>query len=273
MARARNIKPGFFTNDELVELPFETRLLFIGLWTIADRAGRLLDRPKKIRMDIFPGDDVDVDKSLCSLALSGFIARYVADGRPCIQIINWDKHQNPHVKEAASTIPAIDQHQTSTIQAPVNAQPLPERAGLIPDSLNLIPDSGLPSEDIPPQAASASPKYSALQDLIERGVDQQIAKDWLAVRKLKKSAPTKTAIDGVMALLADSGFSAEDGVRMCCERSWAGFNQKWLDNERQQARAGPAKPEKFDPVAYVNRNRTKAPDERTIEFDLHGEPL
>ena len=31
MARARNIKPGFFTNDELVELPFATRLLFIGL--------------------------------------------------------------------------------------------------------------------------------------------------------------------------------------------------------------------------------------------------
>lgn len=39
MARARNIKPGFFTNDELVELPFEVRSLFIGLWAIADREG------------------------------------------------------------------------------------------------------------------------------------------------------------------------------------------------------------------------------------------
>ena len=48
MARARNIKPGFFANDLLVDLPFEVRLLFIGLWTIADRAGRLCDRPKKI---------------------------------------------------------------------------------------------------------------------------------------------------------------------------------------------------------------------------------
>ena len=52
MARARNIKPGFFTNDELVELPFATRLLFIGLWTIADREGRMVDRPKKIKMEI-----------------------------------------------------------------------------------------------------------------------------------------------------------------------------------------------------------------------------
>jgi len=39
MARSRNIKPGFFKNDHLVELPFEYRLLFAGLWTLADREG------------------------------------------------------------------------------------------------------------------------------------------------------------------------------------------------------------------------------------------
>ena len=44
--RARNIKPGFFKNDALAELDFAGRLLFIGLWGIADRAGRLEDRPK-----------------------------------------------------------------------------------------------------------------------------------------------------------------------------------------------------------------------------------
>ena len=71
MARARNIKPGFFTNDELVELPFSTRLLFIGLWTIADREGRMVDRPKKIKMEIFPADDVDCDQALTQLADSG----------------------------------------------------------------------------------------------------------------------------------------------------------------------------------------------------------
>ena len=64
MARSRNIKPGFFTNDGLAELPFEVRLLFIGLWTLADREGRLEDRPKRIRMEIFPGDNVDVDESV-----------------------------------------------------------------------------------------------------------------------------------------------------------------------------------------------------------------
>jgi hypothetical protein len=163
MARARNIKPGFFTNDDLVELPFEARLLFIGLWTIADRAGRLLDRPKKIKMDIFPADDVDVDACLTGLANRGFVQRYEVGDKRIVQITNWEKHQNPHVKEAASTLPAVGhceqipapaqgeqgdktgQHGGSPVQAPE----IPERAGLIPDSLNLIPDTGLPSTTSP----------------------------------------------------------------------------------------------------------------------------
>jgi hypothetical protein len=48
MARSRNIKPGFFTNDELAECHPLGRLLFAGLWTIADKRG-LDDRPKKLK--------------------------------------------------------------------------------------------------------------------------------------------------------------------------------------------------------------------------------
>ena len=61
MARARNIKPGFFRNADLAELPIEARLLFIGLWTIADREGRMEDRPKQIKMELFPADSLDCD--------------------------------------------------------------------------------------------------------------------------------------------------------------------------------------------------------------------
>ena len=71
MARARNIKPGFFTNPELAELPFETRLLFAGLWTVADKKGRLEDRPKKIKMQVFPADTVDIDTMLEQLHKAG----------------------------------------------------------------------------------------------------------------------------------------------------------------------------------------------------------
>jgi hypothetical protein len=153
VARSRNIKPGFFRNADLAELSLEARLLFIGLWTLADRAGRLEDRPKQIKMEIFPADNVDCDKGLSDLAAIGVIERYEVGGRRCIQVTNFAKHQNPHSKEAPSTLPppnckpqaspvqAPDKHQTSPVQSPDKHQASMVQAGLIPDSGFLIPDS------------------------------------------------------------------------------------------------------------------------------------
>jgi hypothetical protein len=141
MARARNIKPGFFSNDELVELSFATRLLFIGLWTLADRSGRMEDRPKKIKMALFPADDLDIDGALNELQASGFIHRYEVESVRYIQVIEFAKHQNPHRDEKASSIPAPLQHSASTVQAPDNNGA--NRADSpIPNSP--IPDTGFP---------------------------------------------------------------------------------------------------------------------------------
>ncbi len=118
MARVRMIKPGFFLDDALCELPPLARLLFAGLWCIADREGRLEDRPKRIKAEVLPYDDCDVDVLLDELAKHDFIIRYRhGDGR-FVQVANFTKHQTPHIKEAASTIQAPDWHGASTIQAP-----------------------------------------------------------------------------------------------------------------------------------------------------------
>lgn len=106
MARSRNIKPGFFQNEDLQELDFATRLFFIGLWTEADKEGRLEDRPKKLKNALFPADDVEVEQMLDGLAAYGFISRYERAGKKIIQIVKWAKHQNPHRREAPSALPA-----------------------------------------------------------------------------------------------------------------------------------------------------------------------
>lgn len=141
MARARNIKPSFFCNDDLADINPLGRLLFIGLWTLADREGRLEDRPRRIKAEVLPYDDCDVDSLLADLQKHGFILRYEVGNDRFIQVVNFSKHQNPHVKESASSIPAHDEHQTSTVQEQCKAQPEPEQAGLIPDSPSLIPES------------------------------------------------------------------------------------------------------------------------------------
>lgn len=142
MARSRNIKPGFFDNEDLAELPFSTRLLFIGLWTLADREGRLEDRPKRIKMAIFPADNVDADEGLSELASRGFIDRYEANGVKVIAITAWHKHQAPHHTEKASTLP--DKDGALTVKQPLAdgdkaVSPRKQDGGNPPDSL--IPDS------------------------------------------------------------------------------------------------------------------------------------
>jgi len=103
--RARNIKPGFFMNDQLADVPFEGRLLFQGLWCIADREGKLDDRPRRIQAEIFPYDDVDVDALLAQLEAEKLIIRYETEECRYILIPTFLKHQNPHQNERPSCIP------------------------------------------------------------------------------------------------------------------------------------------------------------------------
>ncbi len=157
MARARNIKPGFFANENLAECDPLARILFAGLWCLADRDGRMEDRPKRIRAELLPYDSCDADELLNQLQQHGFILRYEACGSRYIQVLNFEKHQNPHVKEAKSTIPAPAmngalecvshagndhsdiEHCESTGQEQCKNRTNPADSGfLIPDSL--IPD-------------------------------------------------------------------------------------------------------------------------------------
>lgn len=108
MARIRTVKIGFFRNEHLaIFSPFH-RLLFQGLWLLADKEGRLEDRPKRIQADLFPFDPVlDVNAMLTELAdgPDPFIERYQVDGRRYIAVLNFGVHQRPNHKEPDSLIP------------------------------------------------------------------------------------------------------------------------------------------------------------------------
>ena len=103
--RARNIKPGFFINEQLAECCFAARILFEGLWCLADRDGRLNDKPRKIKVLVFPYDDVDTEALLNELATNNLIVRYEVEGNQYIEIPTFLKHQKPHPKETKSVIP------------------------------------------------------------------------------------------------------------------------------------------------------------------------
>ncbi|MFW9088239.1 DnaT-like ssDNA-binding domain-containing protein [Pseudomonas sp. P2758] len=198
MARARNIKPGLFSNELLVELPAFDRLAFIGLWCLADREGRLEDRVKRIKIELFPCDDYDVDAGLSRLAAAGFISRYQAAGQSVIEIVNFQKHQSPHGSEKDGTLPDINGYltvyerkknvvvagsqrkvlaseQVFNVKEPLEPVNPPFDNALIPDCGILIPDSGFTDspnqdqhhsltagEEIPPAEPAATPEESSV---------------------------------------------------------------------------------------------------------------
>lgn len=144
MARARNIKPGFFTDGALSKLSIPARYLFAALWCMADREGRLVESIEDMELFAFPRDRVDVEALLCELA-PRFITRYEIEGARFLQVNHFGRHQNPHPHEKPSEIPPPpDVEPNHGMSRQVSDKPLHSKSSpadsLIPDSP--IPDPG-----------------------------------------------------------------------------------------------------------------------------------
>ena len=143
MARARNIKPALFKNEVLGVADPMLTLLFEGLWLLADKAGRLEDRPLRIKGELFPYREcVDMAGLLLWLASEGFITRYTVGEKRFIQVENFDKHQNPHRNEPESIIPSVSDGCITTDYGRTTSAIL----GSTPAD-SLIPDSGFLTAD------------------------------------------------------------------------------------------------------------------------------
>lgn len=138
MARARNIKPGFFQNEVLAELPCADRLFFIGLWTVADFKGCIEYRPKRLKVAIMPYEDnFSVEESVARLNKSGFVRIYSVlspiksePSQRYLKIANFEIHQRPHKNEIASGTSLPDEDEAH-VQPQLN-QTVTEKTELSP---------------------------------------------------------------------------------------------------------------------------------------------
>lgn len=74
------------------------------------------------------------------------------------------------------------------------------------------------------------PGCLSVDDLVSEGVDAQVAKDWLQVRKDKGAKTlTQTAWDGVKTEAGKAGLTVSDAVKAAAQNSWQGFKASWLD--------------------------------------------
>lgn len=237
MARARNIKPQFFTNDELSELPPLARLLFIGLWTIADFKGCFEYKPKRLKVQLLPYDDCDIEQLVSALDKSRFISIYSVQGQTFGKVLNFNKHQNPHKneKEKGSDIPDIYLNDAENVMFSDNLEDIEinhDQNGSDPaDSLNLIPDSCSPITDTP---VSVSPKFVFKSELKKLGVSEEQASEFMQVRKAKKAVNTKNAFEMLITESQKAKLSLDQAIDYCLKRQnpWGAFKAAWYVNEQ-----------------------------------------
>jgi hypothetical protein len=170
----------------------------------------------------------------------------VVDGESFIQIANWGKHQNPHPKEAESTIPeppAMDSNEPAT-EKPRLVTEMPKRAGLIPSSL--IPSSR-PSQHFEDELQKFLAEYPN-----QIGLDEA-ARQWISL------VPSEITTESVADILAglerwkdSEQWQNEDGKYIPAPGKWL-RERRWKDHPKQKAddvyHAPPASSEGSNPYA------------------------
>jgi len=109
------IRPQFFTSEQVASVSYPARLCFAGLWCLADREGRLEDKPNQIKIHLFPYDTkLNVDKLLGELQGANLIYRYECDGLKVIGMPTFTEHQPLHPHEVESKLPDMPSNVTAS---------------------------------------------------------------------------------------------------------------------------------------------------------------
>jgi len=106
--RIRTLKPEFWSDEKLSLLDPLTRLVFLGLISMADDYGRLVDNVKLLDGQLFPNTDDSCRAPLELLARIGRIVRYrAASGQSVIQVMHWTRHQKV-MHPGKAVLPPVD---------------------------------------------------------------------------------------------------------------------------------------------------------------------
>ncbi len=99
----RILKESICRSDEIDSLSWFEEVLFYRLIVNCDDYGRYDGRLRIIKNTCFPLKDItekDVEKALNKLSAVGLVRVYEAQGRPTLQLVTWEQHQNIRAKKS-----------------------------------------------------------------------------------------------------------------------------------------------------------------------------
>jgi hypothetical protein len=93
--------------------------------------------------------------------------------------------------------------------------------------------------------------FSFYDSLILLGAEKQLIDDWLKVRKTKKATNTETAFKKFKKEFEASGYSINEVLEKCVEKSWSGFNSDWYKKD----------------TTFVNQNGVGKTNQKLMLYD------
>ena len=95
MARNRTLSSDFWTREDVIDCSPMSRLLLLGLGNFADDHGVQPLRPRTIRLQVFPGDDLDDQRlraMIEELVAHRLVRVYEVEGAEYLAIVDWEQH-------------------------------------------------------------------------------------------------------------------------------------------------------------------------------------
>lgn len=164
MGRIRSIKPEFFRHEGLQDLEAANpgaypMLVFAGLWTACDKAGRFEWKPRTLKLDLLPFLPFEMAETLALLERAGMVRRYSVDGKEYGLIASFEEHQRIAGKEAQAPAKYPEPHgevtnyaQGSAGEAPVKHPERQEGKGREEEREREEEGSGEPLPDASPES-------------------------------------------------------------------------------------------------------------------------
>jgi len=228
MARIRSTFPEQWVDEEFVTGSPLARLLAIGVRNFADDNGVFEWKPLKLKMQILPADNCDMDELLQELLLTNQISRFEVEGKTYGIIRNFTKFQKP--------------------KSPKGYYPLPPEP-LANGYVTKHPTAYESSEPAPPIDSASSEQFPNLfgnssSEGGGRGEKDSVSKDTDA--EASPDDPVKVIFDTGVRILTDGGSTEKQA------RSLVGKWRKEVGDEKLATLLVQA-PSKTEPVAWLTK--------------------
>lgn len=96
------------------------------------------------------------------------------------------------------------------------------------------------------------------------GVSSEVWSDFVKHRKAKRSAITRTALEGIEREALKAGWTLEAALSECCQRGWTGFKAEWVNKDQKGSNNGKSKSQLADEATERALRRLEDEENTTL---------